>query len=37
MAEETAMAITGRIKAAWSEWRSATYPIKVGEGTSPNR
>src|ERR1700683_646818 len=37
MAEETAMAMTGRIKAASSERRSATYPISVGEGTSPKR
>src|SRR6202158_801945 len=37
MAEETAMAITGKMKAAWSERRSATYPLSVGEGTSPRR
>ena len=31
MAEEIAMAITGRMKAACSECRSATYPIRVGK------
>src|SRR5580704_4133477 len=37
MAEDTAIAMTGRMKAACSERRSATYPMSVGEGTSPNR
>src|SRR6266567_4266781 len=35
MAEEMAMATTGRMKAVCREWRSATQPIIVGEGTSP--
>ena len=29
------MAITGQIKAIWSERLSAMYPMSVGEGTSP--
>src|SRR5580765_7797771 len=37
MAEDTAMAMTGRMKAAWSDRLSATYPIRVGDGTSPSR
>src|SRR5215470_4862959 len=35
MAEESTMAMTGRTNADWSERRSATHPIIVGEGTSP--
>src|SRR5579863_8840689 len=37
MAEESTIAMTGRIKAACKERRSATYPIMVGEGTSPSK
>src|SRR5450755_4245493 len=37
MPDEIAMATTGRMKAACSERRSATYPMRVGEGTSPRR
>src|SRR5260370_13390865 len=35
MADETTMAITGRVNAACRERLSATQPIMVGEGTSP--
>src|SRR5260370_15510194 len=35
MAEEMTMATTGKMKAVCREWRSATHPIMVGEGTSP--
>src|SRR5579863_244339 len=35
MTEETTMATIGRMKAVCNEWRSATQPIMVGEGTSP--